>query len=38
LVFVTKYRPGVLDADMLRCCEDPMRNVYGDFGQGSPAA
>ena len=22
LVFVTKYRRGVLDADMLRCCED----------------
>ena len=31
LVFVTKYRRGVLDADMLRCCEDAMRNVCGDF-------
>jgi REP-associated tyrosine transposase len=32
LVFVTKYRCGVLDADMLRCCEDAMRKVCGDFG------
>ena len=32
LVFVTKYRGGVLDADMLRCCEDAMRKVCGDFG------
>ena len=32
LVFVTKYRRGVLDADMLRCCEDAMRKVCGDFG------
>jgi len=32
LVFVTKYRRGVLDADMLRCCEEAMRKVCGDFG------
>ena len=32
LVFVTRYRRGVLDADMLRCCEDAMRKVCGDFG------
>jgi len=32
LVFVTKYRRGVLDADMLRSCEDAMRKVCGDFG------
>jgi putative transposase len=32
LVFVTKYRRGVLDADMLRCCEDAMRKVCADFG------
>src|SRR5579885_3506024 len=32
LVFVTKYRRGVLDADMLTCCEDAMRKVCGDFG------
>jgi REP-associated tyrosine transposase len=32
LVFVTKYRRGALDADMLRCCEDAMRKVCGDFG------
>jgi putative transposase len=32
LVFVTKYRRGVLDPDMLRCCEDTMRKVCGDFG------
>jgi putative transposase len=32
LVFVTKYRGGVLDADMLRSCEDAMRKVCGDFG------
>lgn len=32
MVFVTKYRQGVLDADMLRCCEDAMRKVCGDFG------
>jgi putative transposase len=31
LVFVTKYRRGVLDADMLRSCEDAMRKVCGDF-------
>jgi putative transposase len=32
LVFVTKYRRGVLNADMLRCCEDAMRKVCGAFG------
>jgi len=32
LVFVTKYRRGVLDAAMLRCCQDAMRKVCGDFG------
>jgi Transposase IS200 like len=32
LVFVTKYRRDVLDAGMLRRCEDAMRNVCGDFG------
>jgi REP element-mobilizing transposase RayT len=32
LVFVTKYRRDVLDADMLRCCENAMRKVCGDFG------
>ena len=32
LVFVTKYRRGVLDADMLASCEDAMRKVCGDFG------
>lgn len=32
LVFVTKYRRGVLDADMLRCCQDTMRKVCGDLG------
>ena len=32
LVFVTKYRRGVLDADMLRCCQDAMPKVCGDFG------
>jgi putative transposase len=32
LVFVTKYRRGVLDEAMLRCCEDAMRKVCGDFG------
>jgi putative transposase len=32
LVFVTKYRRGVPGADMLRCCEDAMRKVCGDFG------
>ena len=30
--FVTKYRRGVLDADMLASCEDAMRKVCGDFG------
>lgn len=32
LVFVTKYRRGVLDSDMLSCCEDAMRKVCADFG------
>jgi putative transposase len=32
LVFVTKYRRGVLDADMLASCEDAMRKVCGGFG------
>jgi putative transposase len=32
LVFVTKHRPGTFDGDMLRCCEDAMRKVCGDFG------
>jgi putative transposase len=32
LVFVTKYRRGVLDGDMLRSCEDAMRKVCSDFG------
>ncbi len=32
LVFVTKYRLGVLDDAMLRCCEVAMRKVCGDFG------
>jgi putative transposase len=32
LVFLTKYRRGVLDAGMLQCCEDAMRKVCGDFG------
>lgn len=32
LVFVTKYRRGVLDADMLDCCEQAMRKVCADFG------
>ena len=32
LIFMTKYRRGVLDADMLRSCEDAMRKVCGDFG------
>jgi putative transposase len=31
LVFVTKYRRGVLDDEMLTCCEDAMRKVCGDF-------
>ena len=31
LVFVTKYRRGVLDDDMLRYCERVMRKVCGDF-------
>jgi REP element-mobilizing transposase RayT len=31
LVFVTKYRRGVLDADMLASCKDAMRKVCGDF-------
>jgi putative transposase len=32
LVFVTKYRRGVLDDAMLSCCEAAMRKVCGDFG------
>jgi REP-associated tyrosine transposase len=32
LVFVTKYRRGVFDDVMLRCCEAAMRKVCGDFG------
>lgn len=32
LVFVTTYRRGVLDAGMLRSCQDAMRKVRGDFG------
>jgi putative transposase len=32
LVFVTKYRQGVLDDAMLSCCEAAMRKVCGDFG------
>jgi putative transposase len=31
LVFVTKYRRGVLDDAMLRCCESAMRKVCADF-------
>jgi REP element-mobilizing transposase RayT len=31
LVFVTKYRRGVLDEEMLTYCEDAMRKVCGDF-------
>ena len=32
LVFVTKYRRGVLDADMLRCCQHAMRKACDDLG------
>ena len=32
LVSGTNYRRGVLDADMLRSCQDAMRTVCGDFG------
>jgi putative transposase len=32
LVFVTKYRRGVLDDQMLRFCEQVMRKVCDDFG------
>jgi putative transposase len=32
LVFVTRYRRGVLDDAMLRCCEAAMRKVCADFG------
>jgi putative transposase len=28
---VTKYRRGVLDDELLTCCEDAMRKVCGDF-------
>jgi putative transposase len=31
LVFVTKYRRGVFDDEMLRHCEQAMRRVCGDF-------
>jgi putative transposase len=31
LVFVTKYRRGVFDDDMLRLCEQVMRKVCADF-------
>jgi putative transposase len=31
LVFVTRYRRGVLDEEMLRVCEDTMRKVCEDF-------
>jgi putative transposase len=31
LALVTKYRRGVLDAEMPACCEDAMRKVCGDF-------
>ena len=34
LVFVTKYRGGVLDDAMLSCCEAAMRKVCTDFGAG----
>ena len=32
LVFVTKYRRGVLDDAMLRCCQEAMQGVCRDFG------
>lgn len=32
LVFVTKYRRGVFDDEMLNTCEETMRKVCGDFG------
>lgn len=32
LVFVTRYRHGALDGDMLSCCQTVMRNVCDDFG------
>jgi putative transposase len=32
LVFVTKYRRGVLDDEMLTRCEEVMRKVCEDFG------
>jgi putative transposase len=31
LVFVTKYRRGILDDEMLRVCENTMRKVCEDF-------
>jgi len=31
LVFMTRYRRGVFDEDMLRFCERVMRKVCGDF-------
>ena len=32
MVCVTTYRRGVLDADMLRPCQDAIRKVRGGFG------
>ena len=32
MVFVTKYRRGVPDADMLRCCQHAMRKACDDLG------
>lgn len=32
LVFVTKYRRGALNSDMLTFCEQVMRKICGDFG------
>ena len=32
LVLMMTYRPGVLDADMLRSCEGATRKVRGGFG------
>jgi putative transposase len=34
LAFVTRYRRGVFDDAMLRCCEDAIRKVCGGFGTG----
>jgi putative transposase len=35
LVFVTKYRRGILDDAMLRCCQAAMRKACEDFGAES---